>query len=239
MTTTKWTRNAWILWIASSSLLLLLLLLSVCLCVCVLCVLSLNKLFALCVKFVCEMKNIVFLSIKKTLQTDQKRTLRGGFQQKVPKKIWSHIKRLKHTHDNPIPLFTSPNVALSRRGKKSLDPTRNSQVQFSSSKWRLGLKILSSIIITDILAMSSPVFVRRMVQLVLFRAQECKIAISRINAQIRSHSTFKFDWNRTWMFQLLEFCDMISYCDLSICSEFRTIKICTKKDMREEHAILA
>jgi len=35
MTTTKWTRNAWILWIASSSLLLLLLLLSVCLCVCV------------------------------------------------------------------------------------------------------------------------------------------------------------------------------------------------------------
>lgn len=35
MTTTKWTRNAWILWIASSSLLLLLLLLSVCVCVCV------------------------------------------------------------------------------------------------------------------------------------------------------------------------------------------------------------
>ena len=46
-----------------------------CVCVCVLCVLSLNKLFALCVKFVCEMKNLVFLSIKKTLQTDQKRTL--------------------------------------------------------------------------------------------------------------------------------------------------------------------
>ena len=52
------------------------------------------------------------------------------------------------------------------------------------------------------------------------------------------HSTFKFDWNRTWMFQLLEFCDTISYCDLIIYSEFRMIKSCTIKDMREEHVIL-
>ena len=47
------------------------------------------------------------------------------------------------------------------------------------------------------------------------------------------HSAFKFDWNRTWMFQLLEFCDTISYCDLIIYSEFRMIKSCTIKDMRE------
>ena len=40
------------------------------------------------------------------------------------------------------------------------------------------------------------------------------------------------------MFQLLEFCDTISYCDLIIYSEFRTIKSCTIKDMREEHEIL-
>ena len=40
------------------------------------------------------------------------------------------------------------------------------------------------------------------------------------------------------MFQLLEFCATISHCDLIIYSEFRTIKSCTIKDMREEHAIL-
>ena len=51
------------------------------------------------------------------------------------KKIGSHIRRLKRTHDNPILLLTSLNVALSRHRKKSLDPTHNSQIQFSSSKW--------------------------------------------------------------------------------------------------------
>ena len=40
------------------------------------------------------------------------------------------------------------------------------------------------------------------------------------------------------MFQLLEFCETIPYCDLIIYSEFRTIKSCTIKDMREERAIL-
>ena len=40
------------------------------------------------------------------------------------------------------------------------------------------------------------------------------------------------------MFQLLEFCDTISYCDSILSSEFRTIKSCTIKDMREEHEIL-
>ena len=40
------------------------------------------------------------------------------------------------------------------------------------------------------------------------------------------------------MFQLLEFCDTISYCDLILASEFRTIKSCIIKDMREEHEIL-
>ena len=37
---------------------------------CALCVLSLNKLFALCLKFVCEMKNLVFsCQIKKHCRT--------------------------------------------------------------------------------------------------------------------------------------------------------------------------
>ena len=40
------------------------------------------------------------------------------------------------------------------------------------------------------------------------------------------------------MFQLLEFCDTICYYDLILSSEFRRIKICTIKDMREEHVIL-
>ena len=40
------------------------------------------------------------------------------------------------------------------------------------------------------------------------------------------------------MFQLLEFYDTISYCDVILCSEFRTIKSCSIKDMREEHVIL-
>ena len=73
MTTTKWTRNAWILWIASSSLLLLLLLLSVCLCVCVVRFVS-KQIIRFMLKFVCEMKNLVYEGQKKTLQTDQKRT---------------------------------------------------------------------------------------------------------------------------------------------------------------------
>ena len=72
----------------------------------------------------------------------------------------------------------------------------------------------------------------------LFRAREYEIEISPIKCPDSVHSTFKFDWNRTWMFQLLEFCDTISYCDLIIYSEFRTIKSCTIKDMREEHVIL-
>ena len=161
-----------------------------------------------------------------------------GCTKKFQKKKWSHIKRLKRTHDNPILLLTSLNVALSRHRKKSLDPTHNSQIQFSSSKWGWGPKMLSLITNTDILTMSSPVFVRRMVPLMLFRARECKIAISPIKCPESVHSTFKFDWNRTWMFQLLEFCNTISYCDLNISSEFRTIKSCTIKDMREEHVNL-
>ena len=40
------------------------------------------------------------------------------------------------------------------------------------------------------------------------------------------------------MFQLLEFCDTISYYDLIIYSEFRVIKSCTIKDMCEEDVIL-
>ncbi len=40
------------------------------------------------------------------------------------------------------------------------------------------------------------------------------------------------------MFQLLEFCDTISYYDVILHSEFRMIKSCTIKDMREEHVIL-
>ena len=41
------------------------------------------------------------------------------------------------------------------------------------------------------------------------------------------------------MFQLLEFCDTISYYYLILSSEFRTIyKSCIIKDMREEHVIL-
>jgi Cys-tRNA synthase (O-phospho-L-seryl-tRNA:Cys-tRNA synthase) len=40
------------------------------------------------------------------------------------------------------------------------------------------------------------------------------------------------------MFQLLEFCDTISYCDEILSSEFRTIKSCPIKDMREEDVIL-
>ena len=146
------------------------------------------------------------------------------------------LKTHSHSSNTPIRLL---DVALSRHQKKSRDLARISQVQFSSSKWRLGLKILSSSIITDILTILLPVFARRMVPLMLFRARECEIAISPIKCPDSVHSTFKFDWNRTWMFQLLTFCDMIPYCDLSICSEFRTIKSCTKKDMREEHAILA
>ena len=132
-----------------------------------------------------------------------------NFYQEVPKKIGSHIRRLKRTHVNPIPLFTPPNDALSRHQKKSLDLTRISQVQFSSYKWGWGLKILSSTIITDILTMSLSVFARRMVPLMLFRARECKIAIPLIKCPVSVHSTFKFDWNRTWMFQLLDFCDTI------------------------------
>ena len=62
--------------------------------------------------------------------------------------------------------------------------------------------------------------------LMLFRARECKIAISLIKCPDSLHSNFKFDWNRTWMFQLLEFCDTISYCDLIFYSEFRMIKGC-------------
>jgi len=40
------------------------------------------------------------------------------------------------------------------------------------------------------------------------------------------------------MFQLLEFCDTISYCDEILSSEFRTIKSYPIKDMREEDVIL-
>ena len=40
------------------------------------------------------------------------------------------------------------------------------------------------------------------------------------------------------MFQLLEFCDTISYYDVILYNEFRMIKSCTIKDMREEHVIL-
>jgi hypothetical protein len=68
MTTTKWTRNAWILWIASSSLLLLLLLLSVCLCVCVVRFVSkqiIRFVFEVCVR---NEKPRFLLSNKKTLQ---------------------------------------------------------------------------------------------------------------------------------------------------------------------------
>jgi len=68
--------------------------------------------------------------------------------------------------------------------------------------------------------------------------REYKIAISPIKCPDSVHSTFKFDWNRTWMFRLLEFCDTISYCDANLSSEFRTIKSCIIKDMREEHEIL-
>jgi hypothetical protein len=151
----------------------------------------------------------------------------------------SHISPSKHTHDNQNPLFkTSLNVAILRHRKKSLDLTRNLQIQFSFSKWGWGLKILSSIIITDILTMSLPVFAWRLVPLMLFRARECKIAISPIKCPDSVHSTFKFNWNRTWMFQLLEFCDTISYCDEILSSEFRTIKSCPIKDMREEDVIL-
>ena len=39
------------------------------------------------------------------------------------------------------------------------------------------------------------------------------------------------------MFQLLEFCDTISYYDLVIYSEFRVIKSCTIKELREEDVI--
>ena len=77
-----------------------------------------------------------------------------------------------------------------------------------------------------------------MVPLMLFRARECEIAISPIKCPDSVHFTFKFDWNRTWMFQLLEFCDTISYYDAILSNEFRTIKSCTIKDMREEHVIL-
>ena len=39
------------------------------------------------------------------------------------------------------------------------------------------------------------------------------------------------------MFRLLEFSDTISYYDAILSSEFRTIKSCIIKDMREEHVI--
>ena len=39
------------------------------------------------------------------------------------------------------------------------------------------------------------------------------------------------------MFQLLEFCDTISYCDLILSSEFRAIRSRNIKDMREERVI--
>jgi len=42
---------------------------------------------------------------------------------------------------NPIPTFTSIHDAFLRQRKTSLDPTRNSRIRFSSSKYRLGLKI--------------------------------------------------------------------------------------------------
>ena len=128
---------------------------------------------------------------------EKKEKVRGRLHLEVPKKIRSHIRRFKRTHIHPIRLFASLNVALSRHQKKSL------QIQFSSSKWGWGLKILSSIIITDIFTMSLPVFAWRMVTLMLFRARECKIAFSPIKCPDSVHSTFKFDWNRTWMFQLL------------------------------------
>ena len=113
---------------------------------------------------------------------EKKEKVRGRLHLEVPKKIWSHIRRFKRTHIHPIRLFASLNVALSRHQKKSLDLTRFSRVQFSSSKWGWGLKILSSTIITDILTMSSPVFARRMVPLMLFRARECEITHYRVNS---------------------------------------------------------
>ena len=113
---------------------------------------------------------------------EKKEKVRGRLHLEVPKKIWSHIRRFKRTHIHPIRLFASPNVALSRHQKKSLDLTRISRVQFSSSKWGWGPKILLLSIITDILTMSSPVFARRMVPLMLFRARECKITHYRVNS---------------------------------------------------------
>ena len=96
---------------------------------------------------------------------------------------------------------------------------------------RYGLvpKILLLSIITDILMMSLPVFAWRMVSLMLFRTRECKIAISPIKCSDSVHSTFKFDWNRTWMFQLLAFCDTILYYDVILSSEFHMIKDCFYK----------
>ena len=106
-------------------------------------------------------------------------SLRGGLHQEVPKKKnrKSYQTLKKHSHSSNTP-FTSPNDALSRHQKKILDLMRFSQVQFSSFKWGWGPKILSSIIITDILTMSSPVFARRMEPLILFRARECGIEFS-------------------------------------------------------------
>ena len=77
-----------------------------------------------------------------------------------------------------------------------------------------------------------------MVPLMLFRAREYEIMISPIKCPDSVHSTFKFDWNRTWMFRLLEFCDTISHYDAILSSEFRMIKSCNIKDKREEHVIL-
>ena len=61
-------------------------------------------------------------------ETNYELFVRGGFHLEVPKKIWSHIRRFKRTHIHPIRLFASPNVALSRHQKKSLDLTRISRV---------------------------------------------------------------------------------------------------------------
>ena len=129
----------------------------------------------------------------------------------------------------PIPILISLNVALSRQSIKSLDPSRIPQKRFSSSKWRLGPKILSLISIADISTMSSPVFLWRIVPLMLFRTREYKTAISAIKCPDSVHSTFKFDWNRSWMFQLLEFCDTIHFHVFILSSEFRMIKDCFHK----------
>ena len=96
-------------------------------------------------------------------------------------KPYQTLKTHSHSSITPIHLPERCSFAPS---KKKREPTRISHVQFSSSKWRLVPKMLSSIIITDILTMPLPVFAWRMVPLMLFRARECKITHYRENSRL-------------------------------------------------------